>query len=605
MKITDKKSFEHYESIKYGIILFILSFVLYANTLSNKFVFDDEGLIQNNRFITEGTTLKEIFATNYRYGANNEIDGLYRPLVMLSFVLNANNINPLPFHLINIFINALNAVLLFILIYILTGSQLTGFVAALVFSFHPLHTEAVANISGRPELMCAFFIFISYIFLEKSGNRLIFDLIAAFFLFLAVLSKETAVMFPFIVISIDFALKRPLIAKHSIRKYLFLFSAVIAYLIIRWLVLGKTMTGNEPMFLNNPIANSPVQERVGTAFYILYRYIILLLLPIKLSSDYSYNTLRIYDSLWHVLPFLTLIILIILFILSLVYRKNKPVYFMAFVFFIFSYLIVSNILFPIGTIMGERLMYLPSVGFALLFGASFTYFYKRWKLCSTVLIIILLGYSIKTFSRNSEWYDNYTLAKSDIKHYPENAKLLYNMGYHAYTRKQYDLAESYFNKSLEIYPEFKESLSGLGKMYYDQKQLKKSLYYYEQSKLVSTDDPELIFDYVAVLIYLNDFDKAESELIHSLEIVPDSQLLYRSMGNLKYTMSEYKSAIDNYKKSLTFGGDKRLLIPNIVAAYYLLGDYENAIDYVRISESNGIRLNPELLNAINAAGIDH
>ena len=102
--------------IKYGILLFVLSFVLNVNTFHNKFALDDDGLIQNNRFISNGTTLKEIFTTNYRFGANNDKDGLYRPVVMLSYVLNAKTLNPMPFHFINVLINAINPVLLFFLI---------------------------------------------------------------------------------------------------------------------------------------------------------------------------------------------------------------------------------------------------------------------------------------------------------------------------------------------------------------------------------------------------------------------------------------------------------------------------------------------------------
>ncbi|MFC1650288.1 tetratricopeptide repeat protein [Candidatus Latescibacterota bacterium] len=569
--------------------------------MSNRFALDDDGLIQNNRFISEGTTIKEIFTTNYRFGANNDKDGLYRPLVMLSYVLNAQTLNPVPFHFINVLINSINAVLLFFLIYVLTGNQLTGFITALIFSFHPIHTEAVANISGRPELMCAFFMFISFLFLEQAGNRILSELSAAFFLFLALLSKETAVMLPFIIIFVDFALNRNLAAKHMIRKYSLLFTIVIAYIIIRWLVLGDTMTGNEPMFLNNPIANSPVQERIATALTVMLRYIILLLMPLGLSSDYSYNTIHVYESLWHLTPLFSLFLFIFILTLSFYYRKNKPTFFIAFIFFLFPYLIVSNIFFPIGTIMGERLMYLPSVGYALMLGALFTYLLKRWRYSIIVIIIILFGYSLKTYSRNADWYDDYTLTKKDFKRNPKNVKLIFNMGYHAFTRKQYDIAETFFNKSLEIYPDFTESLSGLGKMFYNQKQYEKSLNYYAKSKQLSPNDPEIIFDYAAVLINMGRFDEAESELVNSLKSLPDSQLLYRCMGNLKYSSGDYISAIENYELSLKLGGDKRLLIANIAAAYYLSGDYGNARKYVRIAESDGIRINPELVKAINAA----
>ena len=101
-------------------LLFIFSFLLNINTLSNKFAFDDKGLIQDNRLIIEGTNLIEIFTTNYRYGANNPLDGLYRPLVMLTYVFNtdSNSLNPRPLHLFNVICNSLTVTLFFLLIHI-------------------------------------------------------------------------------------------------------------------------------------------------------------------------------------------------------------------------------------------------------------------------------------------------------------------------------------------------------------------------------------------------------------------------------------------------------------------------------------------------------
>jgi protein O-mannosyl-transferase len=597
---------DHSVLIKYCIIIFIMSFLISANTLSNKFAFDDKSLIEENRFITEGTTLKEIFTTNYRIGAGNEKDGLYRPLVMLSYVLNSQSSDPMPFHFVNVIINALNGVLLFLLIYVLTANHFAAFLTSLLFSFHPIHTEAVANISGRPELMCAFFILISYLLLEnifqwKKSKRLFSEISAAFFLFLAILSKETAVMLPFIVITVDFALKRSIISKPLIRKYGFLFSAVLGYIIIRWLVLGDTMTGNNPLFVNNPIADSPAAERMGTALAVLLRYAGLLLVPLNLSSDYSFNSIHIYRSILHIIPLISLLLLSIAAITSIYARKISPVFLIAFAFFFFPYIIVSNLIFPIGTIMGERLMYLPSIGFVLLLGAFLAFLYKRWKYTGILIIIILSGYSARTYSRNTDWHDDYTLTKIDYANNPKSVKLIYNMSYHAVTRKQYDAAESYMLESLEIYPEFSKSLSALGKLFYDRKQLDKSIHYYERSKQFSPDDPEVIFDYVAVLIKMKRFAEAESELKRSLKTLPDLQLLYRSMGSLKYAEGDFLSAVANFDKSLQLGGDKRINISNITAAYFLSGDYINAGKYARIAESAGIRLNPELLKSINAA----
>ena len=299
----------------FSLILLTATFLLNINTLSNKFAFDDKGLIQDNKLIIEGTNVKEIFTTNYRSGANNPEDGLYRPLVMLTFVLNTNNktFNPQPLHFFNELLNAINSSLFFLLIYFFFGNYIIAYFSAMIFSFHPIHTEVVANISGRPELMCAFFIFLSWILLEKINKPIISYLTGSFILFLALISKETAVMFPVMVIATDFALKRNIKDKYTISKFLLLIITVIIYIIIRWYILGSTATGNEPEFFNNPIAYSPIMERVATALGVFLRYCSLLFFPLKLLSDYSYNTLPIYDSLWNPFPIIALCLGIIFF----------------------------------------------------------------------------------------------------------------------------------------------------------------------------------------------------------------------------------------------------------------------------------------------------
>ena len=114
------------QTIHYALAAFflcVMTFLVYVNSLSNQFTFDDKGLIRDNRFIREGTTLQEIFTTNYRFGAQNPNDGLYRPLVMLTYVLNSDRtLDPFPLHLWNVILNALNTAIFFILIVYCSGS---------------------------------------------------------------------------------------------------------------------------------------------------------------------------------------------------------------------------------------------------------------------------------------------------------------------------------------------------------------------------------------------------------------------------------------------------------------------------------------------------
>jgi len=587
------------------VFIFILSFLLSINTLSNNFVFDDNGLILHNKLITENTSFKKIFTTNYRYGAGNLKDGLYRPMVITTYVFNTKNnqLRPLPFHLFNIIINAINSSLFFLLIFLLTGRFLSALFAALFFSFHPIHTEAVANIAGRPELMCAFFMFLSWITFEKIRNPILSNIICSILFFLALLSKETAILLPFMILATDFTSGRQINYKYAINKYMLIVATLIVYFIIRWNILGTTAISLEPLFYNNPIAYSPMSERIATALVVLLRYIMLLIFPLRLSSDYSYNTISIYSSIWHIIPLIAIFLMAIVLYVSFYFylKKQNSIYLIACILFFFPYIIISNIFIPIGTIMGERLMYIPSAGFALFLGAITAQLYGKWHYSIiAITIILLLAFSIRIITRNRDWHDDYTLTEADIKTSPNSVKLLFNMGNNFAKKGRFQNAEKYFNKALKIYPDFVESVSALGKLMYDQKRYNESLEYYTRAAKLSPTDPNVRFDYSAVLKNMGRLDEAEKELNKAIRLVPDSPILFRGMGNIMLSRNNFKAAISNYEKAFQLGGNKQILINNMAGAYYVSGEFENALECVIMAESIGIQLHPELVQNIRA-----
>ena len=423
---------------------------------------------------------------------------------------------------------------------------------------------------------------------------------------MALLSKETAVMFPLMVIAYDFVRNQIILNKNYILKFAFLITTIIIYIIIRWSILGNTATGNVPLFYNNPIANSPVAERVATALVVFLRYCGLLLFPVKLVSDYSYKSLQVYDSIWYPAPIFAFVLVVMLFAVAIYFRKRNLLYPLSFIFFFFPYILISNILFSIGTIMGERLMYIPSAGFALLTGFLFARLFFKWRYIAIILsIVILCAYSFKTISRNRDWYDDNTLTKADLESSPDNVKLLANMGFLTAKIRQFRFAEYYYTKALEIYPDFVEGLSGLGKIFYDQKKYEEALTYYEQAAHISPSNPQIRFDHASILINMGRFEEAESELKDAIKLSPSSPILFRSMGNLMLAREDFKGAINNFQKAFEIGGDKQILLNNMAAASYYTGDFENALKYVQMAEVFGIQLNPDMIRSIKAGIVSH
>ncbi len=215
--------------------------------------------------------------------------------------------DPFPFHLVNVTINALNTTLFFLLILAVSGDIVLSACAALIFGFHPIHTEVVANIAGRPELMYACFLLIAWIILERYRPKAWSSSAAALFLFAALLSKETAVMFPFMVIALDITQRRQIFTKTAAFRYIPMAAAIMLFLVIRQGVFSN-VPGFHVAVIDNPIAFSPPVERVATAFVVFVRYIVRIVFPYRLASDYSYNEIPAVSSFLHPAPLLGLLL---------------------------------------------------------------------------------------------------------------------------------------------------------------------------------------------------------------------------------------------------------------------------------------------------------
>ena len=153
-------------SLKLALLLGIISFIVYANTLKNGYVLDDSSAIFENTIVHKGTAgISELLTTPYRYGFYITENDLYRPLslVMLAIEYQFFGLNPAPNHFMNIIVFAAGVIMLFFFLDAFFERKKTAvaFIAALLFAVHPVHTEVVANIKSRDELLCFFFAFLS------------------------------------------------------------------------------------------------------------------------------------------------------------------------------------------------------------------------------------------------------------------------------------------------------------------------------------------------------------------------------------------------------------------------------------------------------------
>ncbi len=427
-----------------GPALALLAFGLYVNTFGHQYALDDPLAITKNDLVRRGvSSIPELFFQHYRAGTEgaNASALLYRPLSLVSFAIEWSVAPGQPWlgHVVNALWYALTVWLAFVVFRrLLRGYSLWWPVAAvLLFATHPIHTEAVANIKSRDELLCLFFCLGAlYSWLraqEQPAGR--WWAMALVSYLLGLLSKESAVAFwPVFPLAAWFF--RHKTVRQSLFSSLPLLVPVVVFLALRAAVLGRVSSTFSISPMDNPIVEaSDWGEHTATAFMALWTYLRLLVFPEPLLSDYSYRHLHVVN--WSngeaIAGLLAYAGLLALSVWGL-WRRHAWAF--ASAAFLCSMALYSQLLVVIGTLLGERLLYTPSLWFCLgfswlvgwLLGVRWTD-EKNWPKVKSnlpawaVLSVIALLFGWQTLRRNADWKDNLTLFRADVAKAPASVRL--------------------------------------------------------------------------------------------------------------------------------------------------------------------------------------
>lgn len=546
-----------------GLAVALLGVLLYVNTLGHQYALDDFGLIVENPLTRrgwDGVFLK--FTTSYRAGMPGVGDTLYRPLSQAMFAAEWGLAphRPLLGHAINIILYGLTGFLLFsMLSQYLKGQCLVPFIAAALFVAHPLHTEVVANIKGRDEILSfLFFVLMAMTIHRYAAKRsLPFLALGSGAFFLSLLSKESAVTFLAVIpLMLFFFTDTP---RSRILITLAALAAVTGlFLIVRQGVLGPNPVPPVPL-IDNYIGGIPdIPTQKATAIFLMGLYLKLLFFPHPLLSDGSYQHFPVVPlSDWRVLlPSAVYAALAVYAGVRL--KKRDPVSFSILYFFLTAS-VASNILFLIGTNYGERLMYAPSLGFCLAIAVllargfrleesaaspSLGAFVRAYRAPLVVVGLAVALYGVKTLTRNADWYDNPTLIIADLRHAPRSARLHYSLG-QGYLKVASELggpdkraargealtkAIAELNRAVEIHPEFATALGSLAQAHQ----------------------------------YLGDTAAARGFFEKALRLEPSRSLIQNNFANLLLDLGDGEGAVRHYQLALRYS-------PNYVSAHVNLG----------------------------------
>lgn len=523
-------------------LLLVISVLVYANTLWNGFTMDDAVYILQNPAVN-ALSIREIFQPTWH--------GVFRPITFLTFLLNwaLEGNHAFGYHLVNVALHTVVAVLLYLVLRKLLESVQNGvtiaWVAALLFAVHPIHTEAVASIVGRAEIIAMGFTLGAWLFYLE--DRPYWGL--ALFL-LALLSKESAIVFVPLVFVVDYVrgVRKP------VSRYASLAVVGALYLVVLWHLQGGRFGPPGINFLDNPLGRFPASLRIPNALRIAWKYVGLQFYPATLSCDYSYNAIPLYSKLGRNAAAIASVLLV-LGIWIWAFLAGKKQWFLAGAIYLIGFSVTSNTLMPMGTIMAERLAYFPSAGFCLLIALIWILFEQRNRRAAwAALAVVLMLLSARTVARNRDWRDNYSLFSADVRAVPKSAKMHAGLGEQYMERGELDAARSELETALRIFPDYPQAIGVLAVVESRQGLDQEALHLFEK-ELAMTPTTDHDYDLVRVglaaqLVKVNQDERALVILNEVVRTSPGNPRAWANRAVILYQRGELQAARSDLQTAL-------------------------------------------------------
>lgn len=567
---------------KLEVLVFAFAFLMFVNTLTHDYAWDDSIVILENTPVKKGISgIPKLFVkSNSDYKADKYG---YRPITLTAFAIEQSVFgnSAKMHHFFNVLYFALLCTLLFkVLTKLFTSySHFLPLIATLIFAAHPIHCEVVANIKSRDEIFAFLFSLLSLnamlSFMDKKNVKYI--ILSIFLFLLAFLSKESAIVFA-ILIPVSLLYKQNF---SGIKKLLKPMAVMMGLLIVCFIIV-KTYTSSTVGISNSKgagiyyesgiLGNSffytdLITQKLANAFLLLLHYLKNFFWPTHLVYFSGYNQLPL--AKWTDLSVIISVALHIgLILFAIINLKKNPALFYSVIFYFCSIAIYLHVFKTLADTMADRFYFVPSIGIILvLFFLSEQFWLKalskltlndvlsgnKKPILKYSLSALLLVLSALTIARNNVWKNTETLITHDMPYLQNCAR-----AHQYYADVLQEKLNSNFDsgKEQEMISHYKKSIEISNESYYAY--LKLGMYYTKMNRL-----PE-----------------AENVLNEMMEKFPNQADVHFALGEVCYKAK-------NYKKAIGFLNESKLLAPEVSVTYF----------YLSLAQSKEKQLN-EALNTI-------
>lgn len=564
-----QRNFLEYNSYAWAaFFVTCLTFLAYLPSLQNGFVnWDDPDYIYENR------NIRSIDFSFVKWGLIDSSVGHWHPLTWFSLALDYSfwELNPLGYHLTNIFLHSLNTFLVFILSVKLVqlnslekGKQnnralIAGIITALLFGIHPLHVESVAWATERKDVLSALFFLMSllsyvrYNSAEGSEKRLCYRACLILFI-LAIMTKPIVISLPIVLLILDFYPLNRLTTKENIKQSLieklpFFVTSILSSMITIWAAhsAGALTTLGGYQFL--------------TGLFVAFRgfifYLTKMVLPFNLSPYYPYPSEIVVFSLEY-MGSLGLFITTTLFCIYSLGRKR--IFFSAWLYYVITLMPVIGIVQAGGQAAADRYTYIPSLGPFLLGGLGIGTLFqkfpkKQWQILTLFLLALLsVILTSRTVRQIKTWRDSATLWSQGIKLFPGTASVAYNNRGDAYSSSgNYRQAIMDYNKAIEINPKDADAYYNIGNAYNALGEYPSAISNYTAAIKLNPQHAQAYNNRGSIYSNTGNYQEAVRDFMTAVKINPGYAKAYYNLGSAYSKSGNPESARSSYERAATLG----------------------------------------------------
>ena len=564
--------------------LVFISLGVYANCLSNSFVSDDDFQVLANKTITDTKFIPQLFTSNVWSFAQSDQTNYYRPLFMLLYMGEyfLFGFDPFGWHCVNLAAHIAALLAAYFLARALGGERL-AFVAGVLFALHPIHVEAVVWVAVLTDLVCGLALFAGALAFHRAREGVAPRrnlLLAALAFAAGLLTKETALVFPALLVAYEFLYRRasPLEILRGWKRYTAFAAVLLAYLPARLHALGgKFAPSSGAHFQLTP------WEMGLSVPALLAQYVGALFWPVNLNYYHPFAPVR--SVSWQTVVGALLAVALVAVMFRL--RARAPLLAFSAAWFVLTLAPVLSISNVGENVFTERYLYIPSLGFCVALAWGWLAAYERASqpqarvaLAAALTALCIVSAAI-IVRRNPDWKDDITLFTRTAQQSPNSATIQMNLGYIWSLHGRDDLAMDYYQRSLALDPNRALTHNNFGNSLTNRGRYDEAIVHLKRATELKPDYHNAWLNLGLVYAAKQEWPAAILHYRRGIEIRENFPEAWTALGLACWNSGQPQEAIAAYRQALSFNPDYLEALINLASGLSETGAGDEAIAHLQ------------------------